>query len=295
MPNPRCFLDVEIKGQKTGRIVVELFADTVPKTANNFRALCTGEMGRNDNGVLLHYKGSAFHRIIKDFMIQGGDITVGDGSGGSSIYGDRFDDEGFAMKHDTPYLLSMANRGSNTNGSQFFITVAATPHLDGKHVVFGRVLDGIHMVKTMESVPTDRKDRPHDSIVVVDCGELERVVRKRRDSTSSSSSSSSSSGSDSPSDSSASPRKTKRRKTSPLKEQPKTESVKLKENPALTEETEDPGVALPPDLKEPKQWLERGGREYNGKLYQGDNPRKDSSGRVVKGRGNTVQHLQEFY
>ncbi|KAI9017583.1 cyclophilin-like domain-containing protein [Gaertneriomyces semiglobifer] len=179
--NPRCFFDIEIAGEKAGRVVFELFASTVPKTAENFRALCTGERGRSTKSdVLFWYKGSTFHRIIPEFMIQGGDFTKHDGTGGESIYGSVFADESFERKHDADFLLSMANKGPNTNGSQFFITTAPAPHLDGKHVVFGRVVSGQDVVKKIEELPTDRKDRPHDRVVVANCGELERVVVKKK-------------------------------------------------------------------------------------------------------------------
>ncbi|KAI8825771.1 cyclophilin-like domain-containing protein [Fimicolochytrium jonesii] len=179
--NPRCFFDIEIAGRKAGRMIFELFADEVPKTAENFRALCTGERGRSTaSGATLHYKGSSFHRIVQDFMLQGGDFTAGDGTGGESIYGGTFADESFERKHDVEFLLSMANRGPNTNGSQFFITCVPTPHLDGKHVVFGRCLAGQDIVKEIEALPVDRKSRPHDKVVIVNSGELERVVAAKR-------------------------------------------------------------------------------------------------------------------
>merc|ERR1711941_252962 len=131
MANPRVFFDITIGGQAAGRVTMELFADVVPKTAENFRALCTGEKGVGRSGKPLHFKGCAFHRVIKSFMIQGGDFTAGNGTGGESIYGEKFEDENFELKHEKPFLLSMANAGPGTNGSQFFVTTVPTPHLDG--------------------------------------------------------------------------------------------------------------------------------------------------------------------
>uniref|UniRef100_A0A3P9NQ05 Peptidyl-prolyl cis-trans isomerase D n=1 Tax=Poecilia reticulata TaxID=8081 RepID=A0A3P9NQ05_POERE len=169
--NPRVFFDVDIDGEKAGRIVLELFADVTPKTAENFRALCTGEKGvGKSTGKPLHFKGCPFHRIIKKFMIQGGDFSNHNGTGGESIYGEKFEDENFHYKHDKVGLLSMANAGANTNGSQFFITTVPTPHLDGKHVVFGQVLKGIGVVKMLESLETT-EDTPIKPCIIADCGE----------------------------------------------------------------------------------------------------------------------------
>lgn len=170
--NPHVFLDVTIGDEKHGRIVIELYKDHAPKTVENFRALCTGEKGVGKSGKPLHYKGSLFHRIIRQFMVQGGDITNSDGSGGESIYGERFEDENLTLKHDKPGLLSMANAGPNTNGSQFFLTTVATPHLDGKHVIFGEVKKGMGAVYAMENVPTGENDKPSKVCLIENCGEI---------------------------------------------------------------------------------------------------------------------------
>ncbi|RUS23287.1 cyclophilin-like domain-containing protein [Endogone sp. FLAS-F59071] len=171
--NPRVFFDIDIDAQRIGRIVMELFKDEVPRTAENFRALCTGELGIGKlSNMPLHYRGSIFHRIIKGFMIQGGDFTRRNGRGGESIYGGTFADESFKRKHETQGLLSMANSGPNTNSSQFFITTRPTPHLDAKHVVFGRVVAGYDVVETLENQVVDDRDRPLNTVMIANCGEL---------------------------------------------------------------------------------------------------------------------------
>ncbi|KAL7125318.1 hypothetical protein ABFS83_14G109500 [Erythranthe nasuta] len=169
----RCFLDINIGDELEGRIVVELYNDVVPLTAENFRALCTGEKGfGKEVGVPMHYKGSCFHRVVKGFMVQGGDTSSGHGRGGESIYGLRFDDENFELKHERKGTLSMANTGPNSNGSQFFITTTRTSHLDGKHVVFGRVIKGMGVVRSIEHLPVGEEDFPTVPVSISDCGEI---------------------------------------------------------------------------------------------------------------------------
>ncbi|KAJ3690751.1 hypothetical protein LUZ61_019915 [Rhynchospora tenuis] len=171
----RVYLDVDIDGQHLGRIVIGLYGDVVPKTAENFRALCTGEKGNGTTGKPLHYKGTPFHRIIPGFMIQGGDILRGDGKGSESIYGGKFPDENFIIKHSHAGVVSMANNGPDSNGSQFFITTIKTSWLDGEHVAFGRVVQGMDTVFAIEGGAGTYNGKPRKKVVIVDSGELPKT------------------------------------------------------------------------------------------------------------------------
>ncbi|XP_058102089.1 peptidyl-prolyl cis-trans isomerase-like [Magnolia sinica] len=171
MPNPKVFFNMTVSGAPACRIVMELYADTTPRTAKNFQALYTAKKGTGRSGKPLHYKGSSFHRVIPNFMCQGGDFTVGNGTGGESIYGSKFADENFIKKHTGPGILSMANAGLGTNGSQFFICTAKTEWLNGKHVVFSQVVEGMDIVKVIEKLGSS-SGRTSKPVVIADCGQL---------------------------------------------------------------------------------------------------------------------------
>ncbi|XP_044596851.1 peptidyl-prolyl cis-trans isomerase cyp11-like [Cotesia glomerata] len=293
--NPRVFFDIEVGGLPMGRVIFELYMDICPRTCENFRALCCGELGLGKTtGKPLHYKGTVFHRVVKDFMIQGGDFSVGNGTGGESIYGGTFPDENFSVHHIKPFLLSMANRGKDTNGSQFFITTQPAPHLDNVHVVFGEVVSGQEVVSHIEGLPVDRMSRPLQDAKIAKCGELVLKVKtksKKREKDSSSSGSDSDSSTD----------KKKRKKHKKNKKRAKSEDGELNDS---HEEEDDknvhPLVSVtkidPDEIPEvpANKFLFRAGptnnsnqKEYRQQRFGGrDRMRiQRKTGRVFKGRG----------
>ena len=234
-PNPKVFFEMMIDGQPAGRIEMVLRADVVPKTAENFRALCTGEKGTGALGKKLSYKGTSFHRIIPGFMCQGGDFTKHNGTGGESIYGGKFADENFELPHTGAGILSMANAGPNTNGSQFFLCTAKTDWLDGKHVVFGKVTKGLDLVKRMDETGT-KSGAPTAEVKVIDCGE----IKERDDGSGSGSNSDSDSGSSS---SGESRKKRKRRKKEKKKAKKAAKKAKKAAKKGKKHGRSDPDIA----------------------------------------------------
>lgn len=296
----RVFMDISIGGLPSGRLVFELFNDIAPKTAENFRALCAGDMGVGKNtGKPLTYKGMVFHRVVKDFMIQGGDFTNANGTGGESIYGGTFEDETFELKHDRPYLLSMANRGKDTNGSQFFITTQSAPHLDNVHVVFGTVIGGAALVRQLEALAVDRNARPLQDVAVTNCGQLVRVSAKKRKQEKEEKEES-----DADADSDQSQKKDKKKK----KDKKEKKKKSKRHSSASGDEEETPEAPAHPLVSTSKidpreipdvptnRFLMRGGRDQDDR----SDPRRDRermryrerehrsytrSGRIIKGRG----------
>ncbi|XP_009108691.1 peptidyl-prolyl cis-trans isomerase CYP21-1 [Brassica rapa] len=168
----RVFLDIDIEGQRLGRIVIGLYGNVVPKTVENFRALCTGEKGQASSGKPLHYKGTQFHRIVSGFVVQGGDIIHGDGKGSESTYGGTFPDENFKVKHSHAGVVAMGNTGPDSNGSQFFITTIKATWLEGEHVVFGKVIQGMDNVFAIEGGAGTYSGKPRKKVVIADSGEI---------------------------------------------------------------------------------------------------------------------------
>jgi len=282
---PRCFFDITIGGIPVGRVVMQLFSDVCPKTVENFRALCTGEKGiGKTTGKPLHYQGTTFHRVVKDFMVQSGDFSDGNGKGGESIYSGQFADENFDLKHDAPFLLSMANKGPNTNGSQFFILTQPAPHLDGIHTVFGHVLSGKEVIKEIEELQVDKKNRPLQDARIVNCGEL--VPKKKQQETSEEDSSSSSDEEE----------KERKRLKKERKKAKKAAKKAAKEEGELEEQESHPLVQLsnidPDSIPEvpSNRFLDRnpGMVETNRKDEREKGSLKVVGGRKVKGRGTMM-------
>ncbi|XP_038045338.1 peptidyl-prolyl cis-trans isomerase G-like isoform X1 [Patiria miniata] len=297
---PRCFFDITINGSLAGRVTFELYTDICPLTCENFRALCTGEKGIGKTTEKpLHYKGTPIHRVVKDFIIQGGDFSAGNGTGGESIYGGTFGDENFDVKHDKPYLLSMANRGKDTNGSQFFITTKQAPHLDGIHTVFGQVLLGSEVVQEIENLRVDNKSRPTTDVRVTNCGELvlkmkakEPKRKKKPDKDSSSEESSSESSSESE-DEKQKKKKKKQKEARESRRDKKEESVKEEPKPTVYQSELSANVTINPeqipDVPTNKFLLRRSPvTDLPNQRMRRMNPSRTRSGRKVKGRGTML-------
>ncbi|KAM5233830.1 NK-tumor recognition protein isoform 1-T5 [Hipposideros larvatus] len=270
---PQCHFDIEINREPVGRIMFQLFSDICPKTCKNFLCLCSGEKGLGKTtGKKLCYKGSTFHRVVKNFMIQGGDFSEGNGKGGESIYGGYFKDENFILKHDRAFLLSMANRGKHTNGSQFFITTKPAPHLDGVHVVFGLVISGFEVIEQIENLKTDAASRPYADVRVIDCGVLatkstkdvfEKKRKKPTHSEESDSSSNSSSSSTSSSESEIEHERSRRRKH---KRRPKVKhSKKRRKEASSSEEPRNTQIVSPKGHSERSDTSEKRSVDSNAK------------------------------
>jgi len=280
---PRVFFDVAIAGIPVGRIVMQLFADVCPKTVDNFRALCTGEKGIGKmTGKPLHYQGATFHRVVKDFMVQSGDFSEGNGKGGESVYGGMFADENFDLKHDAPFLLSMANKGPNTNGSQFFILTQPAPHLDGIHTVFGHVISGQEVVREVEELQVDKKSRPLQDARIIKCGELVPKKKKKEESSEDSSDS----------ESSDEERKKAKKEKKRLKKEEKKAKKSKKSKDKEEEDSSHPLAVLTkidpgeiPDI--PGSFLDRHAPPAEDRGYQKSGDRREG-GRKVRGRGTMM-------
>jgi len=281
---PRCFFDITIGGIPVGRVVMQLFSDVCPKTVENFRALCTGEKGiGKTTGKPLHYQGTTFHRVVKDFMVQSGDFSDGNGKGGESIYSGQFADENFDLKHDVPFLLSMANKGPDTNGSQFFVLTQPAPHLDGIHTVFGHVISGKEVIKEIEELQVDKKNRPLQDARIVNCGEL--VPKKKKEESSDEDSSSSSDEEE----------KERKRLKKEKKKAKKAAKKAEKEEGELEEQLCHPLVQLSnidpdsiPDVPS-NRFLDRNPGQREDRRDEGDRgSRKVVGGKKVKGRGTMM-------
>ncbi|XP_055925641.1 peptidyl-prolyl cis-trans isomerase G-like [Argiope bruennichi] len=286
--SPRCFLDIEIDGEYAGRIVIELFADACPITCENFRALCTGEKGLGKTTAKpLHYKGAPFHRVVKNFVIQGGDFVAGNGTGGESIYGGQFKDENFDIPHDKPFLLSMSNRGKDSNGSQFFITTNTAPHLNGKHTVFGEVISGNEVVTKIENIKTDQSCRPVKDVKISNCGELVLKIKQKSKKVTESSSGSES----------EEVKEKKRKKKHKHQKKHKKEKKERKESSSSKKVEEEGGLIVDPEeipsipvnnflmRRTSPNPRETNRRQSSRDSYSYHRPARSRSGRKIKGRG----------